>query len=440
MSGAVKQHCAKIDRLFLLVFSLRISILSPGTTSDVHPFIALGNGLRTAGYDVSMASNSSFAKLIESRGMSFVELPGNPEELLASDAGEEFLRSPSSPVELVSRFAKLFFPFLSKCLVSSLPACKGTAAIIASPLAYYGYDIASALRVPFFPCSLIPINPTGEFPFPMIQSPMSVGSFGNQMSYSVSRQVFWQFMRDNINGWRKEYLNLPALGMVDEPTGKMEAAGIPFVYGFSSHVVKRPSDWPLRHQITGFWPLDRSNEFTADAELLDLTERCKPIVFRFGTIGPREQRRLAKVIQQALEIADLQGVLITDQPDQAMKTERLSFAPGSARDWLLKRCSTVVSNCDVEFASAIMRAGKPGIPTPFFADQFYWARKMYSLNIATVPIPLSSRDFAADTVAHALRSSIDEAGLSENCTALSKKLQGEDGIANAVMFFKQKIG
>ncbi len=419
---------------------LRISILSPGTTGDVHPFIALGSGLKSAGYEVTIASNSNFAPLITARGMSFVELPGNPEELLASDSGEEFLRSPSSPIELVSRFSKLFFPFLSKCLVDSLPACRSASAILGSPLAYYGYDIAAALKIPFFPCSLIPLNPTGEFPFPMIQSPVSVGSFGNQMSYSLSRQVFWQFMRENINNWRKEYLSLPTLGLVDEPTGKMESAGIPFVYGFSSQVIKRPADWPLRHQITGFWPLDVGRDWHPDAALLEFVqEKVRPVVFRFGTIGPREQERIVRIAQRTLELIDMKGIFISDHPNHNLESERLMFSPSVSRDWLLKYCFTIVHNCDVETTSAVMRAGATTVPAPFFADQFFWARKLYSLNVSTVPLPLSSRDFNVENLAQALRSAVEKRDVIDSAVSLGAHLRKEDGVANAVAFFKQKI-
>lgn len=401
--------------------------------------MALGCGLRDAGYEVVLATNDNFADSVGALGLKFSCLPGNPEQVLASESGDDFLRNPSSPVELVSRFSKLFFPLLGRCLVDSLPACRSTNAIIASPLAYFGYDIAQALRVPFFPCSLVPMTPTGDFPFPMIQSPISLGSFGNQMSYTLARQVFWQFMRDNINPWRKEYLNLPALGIGDEPTAKMESSNVAFVYGYSSRVVPRPSDWSGRHQITGYWPLTAGVLWQPDEKLTAFVNTSNPlVVFRFGTMSEREQTRLVKITERALDSTSMRGVYLTDLiPADAVASDSVCYAPSIAAEWVMQRSVLVIHHCDSETSATAMRAGKPSIPMPIFADQFFWSGRMQSLGVASKAI--AAKDYQSENLAALLKIALRDEDLSRQAEKLSQELSTENGVGNAVAYLRKRL-
>ena len=401
--------------------------------------MALGCGLRDAGYEVVIGTNENFADMVKMLGLQFSCLPGNPEQVLSSESGDELLRNPTSPVELVSRFSKLFFPLLEKCLVDSLPACRSTKAIIASPLAYFGYDIAQALRVPFFPGSLVPMTPTGDFPFPMIQSPIALGSFGNQMSYTLARQVFWQFMRDNINPWRKEYLNLPPLGIGDEPTAKMESSGMSFLYGYSSRVVPRPSDWAARHQVTGYWHLATELMWQPDKEIAAFVDTDLPVIaLRFGTMSERQQSRIAQIAERALEAAEMRGIFLTDlAPTDGNGSERLHYAPSIAADWAAQHCAMAVHNCDNETSSIVMRAGKPSIAAPIFGDQFFWSGRMQALGVASKV--LTTKDFQSANLAALLISTLNDKEMWRQATKLSAELSMENGIENAVAYMRKRL-
>ena len=44
---------------------MKIAILTIGTLGDVRPYVALGAGLRRAGYEVTLATGTGFAALAE---------------------------------------------------------------------------------------------------------------------------------------------------------------------------------------------------------------------------------------------------------------------------------------------------------------------------------------------------------------------------------------
>jgi UDP:flavonoid glycosyltransferase YjiC (YdhE family) len=50
---------------------VRITILTAGTKGDVQPYIALGRGLQSAGYQVRLATNGPYRETIEAHGLEF---------------------------------------------------------------------------------------------------------------------------------------------------------------------------------------------------------------------------------------------------------------------------------------------------------------------------------------------------------------------------------
>jgi hypothetical protein len=57
---------------------------------EVGPFVALGAGLRNAGYAVRLAGYAPFAPLDEDYGLEFVPIEGNPDEVAQAFADEIF--------------------------------------------------------------------------------------------------------------------------------------------------------------------------------------------------------------------------------------------------------------------------------------------------------------------------------------------------------------
>lgn len=61
---------------------MHITFLTYGSQGDVEPFVALGKGLRRAGYDVRLAAPEVFSRLVTSYGLNLFGPRGNPEHLI----------------------------------------------------------------------------------------------------------------------------------------------------------------------------------------------------------------------------------------------------------------------------------------------------------------------------------------------------------------------
>ncbi|MYZ12099.1 glycosyltransferase, partial [Streptomyces sp. SID337] len=79
---------------------MRVAMMTAGSRGDVAPFTGLGDGLRSAGHDVTVVTHETFADLVGRAGLSFRGLPVDPQAQLRSEHGQRLLSSRSGPGKL----------------------------------------------------------------------------------------------------------------------------------------------------------------------------------------------------------------------------------------------------------------------------------------------------------------------------------------------------
>ena len=57
---------------------MRITIITAGSRGDVQPYVALGLGLKEAGYEVTLAAPATFEGLVRERGLGFYPISLDP--------------------------------------------------------------------------------------------------------------------------------------------------------------------------------------------------------------------------------------------------------------------------------------------------------------------------------------------------------------------------
>ncbi len=72
----------------------------------------------------------------------------------------------------------------------------------------------------------------------------------------------------------------------------------------------------------------------------------------------------------------------------------------------------------------------PSIVVPFFADQFFWGRRVCALRIGLAPIP--RKELTVASLEEAIRSVLDSSAITAQAGKLAKAIKAEDCIAAAV--------
>ncbi|KAA1114418.1 Sterol 3-beta-glucosyltransferase [Puccinia graminis f. sp. tritici] len=459
---------------------LHITCLTIGSRGDVQPYIALCQKLQLDGHRCRIASHGEYRKWVEGYGIEYVEIGGDPAELMkiCVDNGMFTLGF------LKEAFSK-FRGWLDELLVSSFEACRGTDLLIESPSTMAGIHIAEALQIPYFRAFTMPWTRTKEYPHAFAVPDRKMGSGYNYMTYTVFDQVFWKAMSGQVNKWRKE-----KLGLKSTTYEKLEVHKVPFLYNFSPSIVPAPLDWYEWIHVTGYWFIDEddpnktSQQALAKSDALsdslidnltssppvikpspqktswnppqDLTafldrahtQNKKVVYIGFGSIVVPDPEAMTKVIIESVKSAGVYAIVskgwserLSGSGGKKAKRAGTSEEEGAEaedqsmiyhinsipHDWLFPRIDAVCHHGGSGTTGASLRAGIPTIIKPFFGDQFFWAERVESLGIGA-----GLRKLTVKNLSNALSLATSDATQISRARIVGELIRAENGAAKAV--------
>jgi len=415
---------------------MRITILTVGSRGDVQPFIALGLGLQQAGHTVQLVTHSPFQAMVHSYGLEFAPIEGDVPALMAGETGQQMLET-GNPLQLIQRYAKMVEPLLAQGMADSWKACQSSEAIIGTAYTSWGYDIAQKLGIPFYFAALMPQSANPDFPFPSLPPTLPLGGFLNSLTYPVLLEGFGLMFRKSINQFRQTTLQLSPLPRWTGLYGRLDKAGVPYLYGFSPKVVPKPSNWKTRLHVTGYWFLEHPQDWTPPQDLLAfLAAGSPPVYIGYGSMTGREPERmtdmalaaLAKTGQRGILLTGWGGICATDLPETVFKLE------SAPHDWLFPRMAAIVHHGGAGTSAAALRAGVPSVVVPFFGDQPFWAHRLLQLGVTPAPIPKSS--LTVDRLAAAITIAVSDETMHQRVRAIGNQIRADNGVQQAVAAFQ----
>ena len=413
---------------------MKITILALGSRGDAEPLIALGLGLRKAGYEVCIATHAPFETAVRNSGLQFSLVEPNPIEVMQSPVGQAAMESSRNPVRAFQNFARMVNPCMLQIGAGSWAACQGTEAILCTGIGFiFGPHIAERLNVPVIATSLQPDNPTRAFPTPTSSAQRNFGSIFNLLTWFINDVMRWLFFRTCINQWRQEQLNLPSIPSRTIYPRQLRRQKRPLVYGFSPTVLPKPPDWGDHIEIAGYWFLDSPGEWQPPAALADfLAAGPAPVYVGFGSMSTRKQEETTDLVLRALVRTRQRGLLVTgwgglgqtDLPDNIFSVE------SAPHDWLFPQMAAVVHHGGAGTTAAGLRAGIPSIIVPFWEDQPFWGRRVANLGVGPPPIP--RQKLTVERLAAAITTAVTDKEIQKRAAAIGEHIRAEDGVARAV--------
>lgn len=419
---------------------MHITIVTLGSRGDVQPFIALGMGLKRAGYEIRFATYDAFANLVERCGLEFAHIEGDPRQAMEAQSGQRWMESGESMAKFIRRMRDLdTYESLTRALNDTVEACRGTDAILYTPLGAAGYHVAEYMNIPALYLLVQPISRSREVPI-MFAPNLPLGGIYNRLTYFAGEQMLWQMARVPFNRWRRETLKLKPIPF-SGPFDRIYRDRNPFIYGFSRFVVPPASDWPNWHHVTGYWFLENDQEWSPPPELLDfLAEEPKPIYIGFGSMSGSIAQHLLRLSVEAVEISGQRAILLggwAAAPDLDLP-DSIYTIDSAPHDWLFPRVTAVVHHGGAGTTAAGLRAGRPSVIIPFFGDQPYWGQRVHALG--TGPQPIMRSALTANRLADAINQAATDQAMRSWAAELGEHISAEDGIARAVEIINQYIG
>jgi sterol 3beta-glucosyltransferase len=415
---------------------MRILAIALGSQGDVQPYVALGKGLKAAGYSVRVMTHVNFERLVTAHGLEFHPVKGNVQEIVESPEMRALLEK-GNFLAINKRTAKLAQDAAIEWTQSGLVACQGVDLIVVGIGGLnVAISMAEKLQIPLLPALLFPFTPTRAFPgilFP--QSLARLGGTFNWLSHLLLRQMIWHGFRKADRISRQQVLNIPAApfwGSYKSPAMHR----YPTIYGFSPSVIPKPADW-RNTQIVGDWFLDAS-DWTPPLELMEFLQNgSPPIYIGFGSMGIRNPEETADLVLQAVARTQQRAILQSgwgglrnaDVPDNVLMVNSLPHI------WLFPRMAAVVHHGGAGTTAAGLRAGVPSIVIPFFGDQPFWGQRIADLGVGTAPIP--RKQLTVEKLAQAIDRAVTDPVMRQRAADLGAKIQSEDGIGNVVSIVRE---
>jgi sterol 3beta-glucosyltransferase len=425
---------------------MRVNLLTVGTRGDVQPAVALGVGLKRAGFEVYLAAFEEFQSLVEAYGLDFIPLSENIQELLHQSAGKKVF-SGTALFDLLKLFRNTF----SRMFTVFWQISRDCDLLISNAATTFVVDaVAEKLQIPYIETSLFPGWPTRAFPSffgpwpPSLgaQSSGLAGQFKGALNWFSYKPVNWAislWIRPMVERCRREILGLP--GGKSERPGKKPT---PALAGFSKHVLPRPPEWGENINVTGYWHLDTAAFEPPSALQAFLDSGAPPVYIGFGSMPSQNPEQVTDMVIQALTMAGQRGILFTGQGPlgrgmvQRSTKSPVYFVESIPHDWLLPRTVAVVHHGGAGTTAAGIRAGIPSILIPIGADQRLWAYRVETLGVGPKPIPRSR--LTAELLANTITQAVTDQVMCQCAAALGKKIRAEDGTGEAVRVVCQYMG
>ncbi|TFY83983.1 hypothetical protein EWM64_g43 [Hericium alpestre] len=418
--------------------SLHFTFLTIGSRGDVQPYIALAKGLMADGHRVRIATHGEFQNWVESHGIEFGYVGGDPAELMRI-----CVENGTFTVAFLREGMQKFRGWIDDLLKTSWEACQNTDVLVESPSAMAGYHIAEALRIPYFKAFTMVWSRTRAYPHAFAVPERKMGGSYNYMTYVMFDQIFWRGTAGQINRWRRNTLRLPSTSL-----DKMEPHKIPFLYNFSPIVVPPPLDWPEWIRVTGYWFLDDADvsaqKWTPPPDLLQFIDNArqlgkKVVYIGFGSIVVSDPKGMTRCVIDAIVRSGVHAILSKGWSDRLTKNvaeasqleealpEQIYQISSIPHDWLFRRVDAACHHGGAGTTGASLRAGIPTIIKPFFGDQFFWADRVEALGIGT-----GVRKLTVESLSDALVSATTDIKQIDRAKMVGENIRAENGVAIAI--------
>ncbi len=419
-----------------------ITLLIAGSRGDIQPAIALGVGLKKAGYQVRLVTFEIFRSLVTGHGLDYSPIHLDMPTILAQRGQPELFDSGAMAFRFLPEIIKVFQVMYEQMARDFWEAASGSDALIGGPASdWLASSIAEMLAIPYINSSVFPVAPTRFFPTVLWPRMSSAGSgkglsgAWNRFTYRLVGDLSWAGIHSLVNKSRRvlEMPPIPLWGNADRP--RQQAAFS--LAGFSELVLQRPPDWPANIHVTGYWFLDTPQYEPPPALRAFLEEGVPPVYIGFGSMPGKEPARLASLVCEALNLSHQRGVLFTGAGvlgqgmAQIADVRDVFFLEEVPHDWLFPRMAAVVHHGGAGTTAAGLRAGVPSVLIPVAgSDQMMWAQRIKVLGLGPDPIPRPR--LTAERLADAIRRAVTEPAMHEQTGRIGEKIRAEDGVGQAV--------
>lgn len=419
----------------------RFLLTTFGSLGDLHPYIAVGLGLRARGHQATIGTSEIYRAKIEGEGLAFHPLRPDLGFALNNPAVMRQAFHPRTGSEYV--FRHMLMPHVEASFEDTLEAARNADLLVGHPIAFATPTVAEALNKPWVSVALQPAVFLSAYDPPVLAAAPALAPFQNAGPWfwkpmlALARSVTARW-GGPLNSLRRRLglreLKDPVLGDMFSPHG---------THAWFSRVLATPQrDWPHRTIVTGFPfydKLDPGVGLSAELEQF-LAAGPPPVVFTLGSSATMDAGPFYEESAKAALEAGCRAVLLTgsdprNRPARALP-ESICVAEYAPYSELFSRAAATVHQGGVGTTAQALQSGKPMLVVPYSHDQPDNARRVALLGAGRT---VKRSAYRASLVARELRAILGDLRYAESAARVRAQMSGEDGVAAACRHLEELL-
>jgi len=414
---------------------MKITILTYGSRGDVQPFLALAVGLQRQGHAVQLAAPYRFEGFVNSFGVQFVPLAGDPEVISArlNDAG-------SNPYGMFRAMSNYVFSIADQVVQGILASCHDADLIVHSFLfTTGGHSLARKLGVPDLSVQTFPVFAPTRYVPPVVMPGLPAGILST-FFHNLITQVFWRGGNFGFKSLPKATRETIDLELFWPFKPESTRSITPLVFAYSPTVIPRPVDWEAGHlHIPGYLFLEMPESYQPASMLTEfLSEGEPPICVTFGSTVHSNPEKVYTSVLEALSRTGNRAIILSGWSDleSIPMADDVLVMESAPHEWLLPRCKAVIHHGGAGTTAAGLRSGIPNLVISSASDQPFWGRRVHAIGAG--PRPISARRLTSEKLSRALLE-LEEDAIRDTAQAVGRKIRDEDGVGNLVRLIESHL-
>jgi rhamnosyltransferase subunit B len=415
----------------------RILLTTLGSLGDLHPYIAVGLGLRDRGHEIVFVTIKDYQSAIEAVGFEFQPLGadfmnvGDPEMvamMMDRNKGTERVFKDYLMVNLRDNYHHL------------LAAAQGVDFMLAHEVVFAAPLVAEVLKLDWATGILAPgsffsaYDPFVLPPYPFVAKFRWMGPKVNRLIRDLSKIVTRNWGAP-IRQLRQELGLAPLQGnpIIDAKYSPQLVLSL-----FSSVIGAPQPDWPPHTVQTGFPVYDGGNDRSLSEELERfLAAGEQPIVFTLGSAAVVAPGRFFQVSAEAAIRLNRRAVLlIGDNPPPANLPPELIAIDYARYSQIFPRAAAIVHQGGIGTTAQGLRSGRPTLIMPYSHDQPDNAARAERLGVSRT---ISRENYTVDRVVKELNALLTDPSYAVKAEAIGRIVSAEDAVSLACETIESRL-
>ena len=403
----------------------RILLTTTGSLGDLHPFIAIGLGLRARGHAVTVATSNFYKSKVEQTGLTFAPM-GPHLGIEDSEMMDRVMNLNNGPEYLIRR---ILYPSVPAAYGEVMEAARQADLIVTHPITFAAQIAAEKMGMPWVSTVTAPLSLFSCF------DPSVVPSHPLLIKFRALGPAFFRIVKQvgryMTRSWLAPITRFRAsvgLPPGQDPVFEGQHSPQRVLAMFSPLMGEPQADWPPQTVITGFPFYDQVEHGQGlDPELERfLDDGESPVVFTLGSSAVHRAGNFYHESLDAVRRLGCRSVLLVGQNSihepLPPGTVAFPYAPFSK---ILPRAAVVVHQGGIGTCAQALAGGHPMLVVPFAFDQPDNAARLQRLGVAR---SIPRKHYTGSRVSAALKALLSVQAYAANAVKAATRIAAEDGV------------